>query len=83
MSKRKVRDWSTTCNIILGSERALEVAKSGPRQSSARVSSLKADTVSLARVGEAGPPCCGIEDEPPQGHCDFQFPRYYWQTGHD
>ena len=64
MSKRKVMDLSATCSFTLGLDRVMGYTKSGQHQSSARLRSLKAGTVSLADVGEAGPPWCGIEDNP-------------------
>ena len=81
MSKKKVNEITcyllpATCYLRLG-----EGTKSGPHQSSARLGSSKAGTVSLADVGEAGPPWCGIEDEPAWGHCDFQCPGCR-QIGH-
>ena len=81
MSKRKAMDLPATCSITLGSEMAMGVPKSGLCQSSASLRGSRAGTVSLADVGEAGPPRHGIEDKPAQGHCDFQCPGC-WQIGH-
>ena len=67
MSKRKVMYLPANCSINLGLEKAMGVTKSGPHQSSARLSSLKTGTVLLASVREAGPPWHGIEDEPTWG----------------
>ena len=57
------------------------VTKCGLHQTSARLINSNAGTVSLANVGEAGPPWHGIEDEPAWGHCDFQCSGC-WQMGH-
>ena len=82
MSNIKVLDLPATCSFTLGSDRVTGYTKSGQCQSSARLRSLKAGTVSLADVGEAGPLWRGIEDKPTWGHCDFQCP-VSWQIGHN
>lgn len=65
-------------SIALGLENVIWVTKSRPHQSSARLISSKAGTVSLASVGEAGPPRHGIEDEPIGWHCDFLVVSKYF-----
>ena len=80
MSDIKVMDLPTTCSFSLGSDRVMGYTTSGQRQSSARLRSSKAGTVSLANVGEAGPPWHGIEDKHACRHCDFQGPGC-WQRG--
>ena len=70
MSNRKVMDLPAICSFILGFDRVTGHNRSGQHQSSARLRSLKAGTVSLAG-GDGGPPWCGTEDKPTQGHCEF------------
>ena len=81
MSKRKAVDLPATCSVVLGLERAMGVTKSRLCQSSTKLRSLKAGTVLLADVGEAGLLWHSIEDKPTQGHCDFQCPAC-WQIRH-
>ena len=74
MSKIKVMDLSATCIFTLDSDRVMGYSKSGQGQSSARLGNLKVGTVSLADVGDVGPPWHDIEDKPAWEHCDFQCP---------
>ena len=64
MPKIKVMDLSATYSFTLGTDRVTGYTKSGQHQSSSRLKILKAGTVSLADVGEAGPLWHGIEDQP-------------------